>query len=116
MSSQHAHQEWPAAEVDGPERLRRLVVLHEGVGRFIREAIRHVERRDFEKAHSAFLQAKHTVMHFLSHIPESDDSDLAANLRGLFSDSHRKVVEGSLRKELKCAEAALRVIRNPRET
>ena len=115
MHPHHASQEYLAAEVEGSDPVRRVLLLHEGAARFIREAVEHIGRRDFERAHGAFGKAKDIVLHFLSSIPESDDSELAANLRGLFKYTYSKLVEGNLRKDPEPARDALAVIRNLRD-
>ena len=111
MTPRLASQEYLAAEVEAADPLHCIVLLHEGAARFTREAIRHIERQDFEGAHSAFVKAKSIVMHFLASIPEEDDGDLAANLRGLLRYAFSKLVEGNLRKDPQCAEEALQVLR-----
>lgn len=112
MNPQQASLEYLAAEIEKADPLRRVVLLHEGAARFTREAIAHVARRDFPSAHHAFVKAKRIVAHLLASIPEDDDSDLAANLRGLFRFAYLKLAEGNLRKDTDCARQALEVIRN----
>jgi len=111
MNPHRASQEYLAARIDSADPLRRVVLLHEGAARFTREAIRHIERREFDQAHRAFVRAKQIILHFLSSIPESDDSELAAHLRGLFTYTYSQLVEGNLRKDPRPTEAALQVIR-----
>jgi len=60
----------------------------------------------------AFLKAKRIVAHLLASIPEDDDSDLAANLRGLFRFAYLKLAEANLRKDPDPATQALKVIRD----
>jgi len=115
MNLHQASREYLAAEVEGSDPVHRLVLLHEGAARFIREAVDHIGRRDFARAHDAFGKAKNIVMHFLGSIPEGDDSELAANLRGLFKYTYHKLVEGNLRKDPQSAQEALTVIRNLRD-
>ena len=111
MNVQRASNEYLAAEVEGSDPLHRIVMLHDRAACLIREAVRHIEGRDFERAHEAFTKAKNIVMHFLANIPETDDGELAANLRGLFKYTYRKLAEGNLRKDPASAEDALAVVR-----
>ena len=111
MSSQQASQEYLALEVECADPIRRVALLHEGAARFTREAIRSIERRDFEQAHNAFVRAKNIILHFLSSVPEADDSDLADSLRGLLQFTYVKLVEGNVRKDPRSAQKALEVIR-----
>jgi len=115
MNLRQASREYLAAEVECADPVHRLVLLHEGAARFIREAVDHIGRRDFARAHDAFDKAKNIVLHFLGSIPEIDDSDLAANLRGLFKFAYQKLVESNLRKDPQPAQEALAVIRNLRD-
>jgi len=112
MNPQQASLEYLAAEIEKADPLRRIVLLHEGAVRFTREAITHVERRDFPSAHRAFVKAKRIVAHLLASIPEDDTSDLAANLRGLFKFAYLKLAEANFLKDTERANQALQVIRN----
>jgi len=112
MNPRQASLEYLAAEIEKADPLRRVVLLHEGAARFTREAIAHLERRDFPSAHHAFIKAKRIVAHLLASIPEDDDSDLAANLRGLFKFAYIKLAEANLRKDPDPASQALKVIRD----
>jgi len=112
MNPQDAAQEYLAAEVTSADPLRRVALLHEGAARFTREAIGCVERREFEQAHNAFVRARNIILHFLNSIPETDDSDLAAHLRGLLQYTYGKLIEANLRKDPRCAQEALQVIRS----
>jgi len=111
MSSQQASQEYLALEVECADPVRRVALLHEGAARFTREAIHHIERRDFEQAHNAFVRAKNIILHFLSSVPEADDSDLADNLRSLLQFTYARLVDGNVRKNPRSAGEALQVIR-----
>jgi flagellar protein FliS len=111
MHPQQASHEYLAAQVDSADLVGRVALLHEGAARFTREAIRHIERRDFDQAHDAFTKAKRIILHLLSAVPDSDNSDLAAHFRGLFKYCYTQLVEGNLRKDPHCAEEALKVIR-----
>jgi len=112
MNAVNATQEYLAAEVERADPLRRVALLHEHATRCVGRAVRHIERREMAQAHSAFVKAKNIVLHFLASIPDGDDSEVAANLRGLFQYTYQKLVEGNLRKDPQCADAALEVLRS----
>ena len=110
MNRHRASQEYLVAEVESADPLRRIVLLHEGAARALRDATRHIEAREIESAHTAFVKAQHIVMHFLSSVPDEDDGDAAANLRGLFTYCYQQIAEANLRKDPDRARAALEVI------
>ena len=111
MDRRHASANYLAAAIDGADALGRVVLLFQGCARFIRAAIRHIEAGRPEAAHQAFVKAKRIVAHLLASIPEADDSDLAANLRGLFQFAYRQLLEANVRKDPALAEAALQTLR-----
>lgn len=110
MNGQHASHQYLAAAVEAADPLQRVAMLHECAARSARDAIRHIGNNEIEPAHKAFARAKNIILHFIASIPGDDDSDLAANLRGLFQFAYQKLVEGNLRKDRACAEAALEVL------
>lgn len=107
MDLQKAAQAYLTAEVESSDPLHRVTLLHERAVRALRQAIRHVQHRDVEAAHADFLKAQQIVAHLLVSIPDDDDGDLAAHLRGLFTFCYRQIGEANLRKDTACAEAAL---------
>jgi flagellar protein FliS len=110
MNPQQASQQYLGAEVENADPLRRIVMLHERAARALREAVHHIEGREIEKAHNALVKAKQIVMLFLASVPDHDESDAAANLRGLLTYCYQQTVEGNLRKDPACARAALEVL------
>lgn len=108
----HASRQYLAAKVEGGDTLHRVTLLHEGAARFTREAIRHIESRNFEPAHEAFVKAKRIVLHLLSSIPDTDDTKLAADLRGLFQYACDRLIDANLHKDPEAARCALGVLRN----
>lgn len=110
MNPQQATQAYLAAEVESSDPLHRLVLLHRGLLRALREAKGHVERREAEAAHDHFVKAKRIVAHFLASIPEHDDSDLAAHLRGILTFCYHQIAEANLRKDPTCAQCAIDAI------
>ena len=110
MNAQRAAQAYLAVEVESSAPLHRLVLLHERAVRALREGVRHVERREVEEAHADFVKAEQIILHFLTSIPEDDDGEVAVHLRGLFIYCFRQTAEANLRKDTRCADAALRVL------
>ena len=111
MTGQHASHQYLAAAVEAADPLQRVVMLHEHAVRSVRTAIRHIDGKEPAAAHAALTKAKNIVVHLLASVPEDDDSELAAHLRGLFKFAYAKLVEGNLRKDRACVEAALDVLR-----
>jgi flagellar biosynthetic protein FliS len=97
-------------ELESADPLHCVVELLVGAARVTRAAMQHLERGDFEQAHQAFAKAQTIVLHFLTHIPESDESELATNLRSLFQFAYSQLVEGDLRGDAQCAAVALQII------
>lgn len=110
MNAQQAAAAYVTVEVESSDPLHRVVLLHRRLLRALREAMGHVERREIEAAHHDFTRAKEIVAHFLASIPEQDDSDLAAQLRGIFTFCYRQIAEANLRKDVACAQCALDAI------
>ncbi|MFP4055863.1 MAG: flagellar export chaperone FliS [Candidatus Brocadiia bacterium] len=108
---QRASRQYLAAEVEGADPLTRVAMLHEAAARFIRQAAAGIEEGEPARAHEAFLRAKRIIAHFLASIPEDDPSDLAADLRGLFTFAYRRLAEANLRKDPHAARQALQVVR-----
>jgi len=107
MNLRQAAGEYLAAEVEGGDELHRVALLHQAAERLVRQAVRAVGDRDVEAAHTAFVKAKRIILHFLDNIPEHDDSDLAASLRGLYRWAYSQLAEANLRKDPRRAQTAL---------
>ena len=110
MNPQEASRAYLAAQVEGCTPLHRVVLLHQRLARALREAIGHIERREVPAAHEAFTKAKEIVVHLLASIPEDDESDLAAHLRGLLAHCYQQITMANLRKDRQGARAALEVV------
>ena len=110
MNPRQAPQEYLAAAVQTADPVRRIRMLHERAARALREALAAMDRHDVPAAHDALAKARAIVVHFLASIPDGDDSDEAARLRGLFHFCHQRIVEANLRKDAECARGALGIL------
>ncbi|MFW6161396.1 MAG: flagellar export chaperone FliS [Planctomycetota bacterium] len=110
MNPQQATEAYLAAEVESSDPLHRVVLLHRGLLRALREAKGHVERQEPAAAHEDFVKAKRIVAHFLASIPEEDEGDLAAHLRGILTFCYQQITEANLRKDVACAQCAIDAI------
>jgi len=110
MNAQQAAQAYRAAEVESGDPLHRVVLLHERTLRALHEAAGHIERREVEEAHADLVKARQILQHFIGSIPDGDEGELAANLRGLFTFCVQQVVEANLRKDPRHILVALDIL------
>src|SRR5947207_14035734 len=93
-----AYEQYRTTSVSTTSRAGLVIMLYDGILRFTRQAVRAVERREFEEAHCNFLRAQDIMSELQSSLDLEVGGDLARNLQGLYEYGYRRLVEANCQK------------------
>src|SRR6059058_564086 len=97
------YEQYRKASVTTTSRAGLVIKLYDGILRFTRQAVRAVERGDFEDAHVNFLRAQDIMSELESSLDLEVGGDLARNLQGLYEYGYRRLVEANCHKTIPAA-------------
>jgi flagellar protein FliS len=88
-----------------------LVMLYEGLLRFLEDARSAMERNDRARAGERIGKSHAILVHLLSTLDRSHAPELAENLDALYHFAMGRITEANLKQDSKLIEEAMRVIR-----
>lgn len=97
-----------------PERLQ--LMLYDGAIRFATQGREAVERRDFEQIYEKLSRAQRIVLEMQSGLRHEVNPELCARMSALYHFIHRKLVNGSMLRDVAEIDDALRILKLERET
>ncbi|MCG9968000.1 flagellar export chaperone FliS [Pelotomaculum terephthalicicum JT] len=89
-------------------------MLYNGVVKFIRQAISHVEDDNKQEAHNAIIRAQEIFEYLAETLNEK--ADVAFNLAHLYDYSYRRLVDANVAKDTEILKEVLGLAENLRDT
>jgi flagellar protein FliS len=94
----NAYDQYRKTKVGTSSRAGLVIMLYDGILRFTRQAVKSVERAEFEEAHRNFVRAQDIMAELQGSLNLEVGGDLARNLHGLYEYGYRRLVEANCQK------------------
>ena len=106
MSSYRAYHQ---TSVQTSDQLTLIVMLYDGMLRYLRKAHTCIEVQDIEGAHNYLMRSKDIVNELLSTLRVEKAGEVGGNLRDLYLYMFRRILEANLNKDPQSVQDVLRI-------
>ena len=106
MSSYRAYHQ---TSVQTSDQLTLIVMLYDGMLRYLRKAHTCIEVQDIEGAHNYLMRSKDIVNELLSTLRVEKSGEVGGNLRDLYLYMFRRILEANLNKDPQPVQDVLRI-------
>jgi flagellar protein FliS len=93
-----------------------LLMLYDGAIRFAEQAKEKIEEKDYERMHNLLLRAQRIIMELMSTLNKKVGEEIYKSLMGLYGFIQLRLMRANLRRDKKCLEEALQILKHLRET
>ncbi|CDF58025.1 flagellar export chaperone FliS [Thermobrachium celere] len=116
MYSSSALNIYQQNSVNTASKEKLLLMLYDGLVKFIRQAITSLEEKDLQKAHTNLIKAQNIILEFMSTLNMEVGGEIAKSLMALYDYMYRRLVEANIKKDAKIAEEILGFAEELKET
>lgn len=93
-----------------------LLMLYDGLVKFIRQGITGIEEKDIQKTNTNFVKAQNIILEFMSTLNEEVGGEMAKSLNLLYDYMHRRLIEANIKKDIEIAKEVLGFAEELKET
>ncbi len=93
-----------------------VVMLYDGAIKFIRQAIEHINEKDYESKQKKLNKALDIIYELLSTLNVKEGGQIATNLQSLYLYMIRRINEGSFRLDTAALEEVIGLLENINES
>lgn len=76
-----------------------LLMLYDGLVRFIKQGIAGLDEGDYQKSNTSFIKAQNIISEFMATLDIKKGGDMANNLNSLYDYMKRRLVEANIKKD-----------------
>lgn len=113
--TQPSYRNYSQTQVQTADQLSLIILLYDGLTRFLRKGQRKIEEKDYEGAHHYLSRSRDIVNELLVTLRVEENNQVAQNLRSLYVFMIGRIVEANLRKEATMIDEVLTVANNLRD-
>lgn len=95
---------------------RLLLMLYDGLVRFIKQGILGIEEKDIEKSNTNFIKAQNIITEFMATLNMEAGGEISKSLMMLYDYMYRRLVEANIKKDKKIAVEVLGFAEELKET
>lgn len=92
-----------------------ILMLYDGLTRFLQKAIVKIEAKEVEAAHNYLVRSREIVAELLATLRPEKAGDVGENLKRLYVYTFNRIVEANLRKDPEIVREVIRIIATLRE-
>lgn len=111
----NSYQAYYKTNVQTSDQLSLIIMLYDGVIRFMKKAIVKIEQNEIEEAHNYLVRAKEIISELMSTLKIAEGDEIANNLKELYLYSFKKIVEANLKKDPQLVQEVIEVMNNLRQ-
>ena len=115
LNPKQSYKAYSKTDVNTSDQLTLIIMLYEGLLRFLKKAILKIEENDVEAAHNYFVRSKDIVNELLSTLHAEKGGDIGNNLRELYLYMFRRIVEANLKKDMEIGKDVYQVAKTLHE-
>ncbi len=92
-----------------------ILMLYDGLVRFLQKSIVKIEAREVEAAHNYLVRSREIVAELLATLRPEKAGDVGENLKRLYVYAFNRIVEANLRKDPEMVREVIRIVTTLRE-
>ena len=115
LNPKHSYKAYSKTDVNTSDQLTLIIMLYDGLLRFLKKAMVKIEENDVEAAHNYFVRSKDIVNELLSTLHAEKGGDIGKNLRELYLYMFRRIVEANLKKDIEITKDVYQVAKTLHE-
>ena len=115
LNPKQSYKAYSKTDVNTSDQLTLIIMLYEGLLRFLKKAMIKIEENDAEAAHNYFVRSKDIVNELLSTLHAEKGGDIGNNLRELYLYMFRRIVEANLKKDMEISKDVYQVAKTLHE-
>lgn len=100
MAQGRPYQAYQNTQVQTSNQKQLIVMLFDGMSRFLNRSVQAIEEGDVEVAHSSLHRTGQILLELLSTLREDKGGEVAVNLKKLYVYCYERVVIANLKKDL----------------
>jgi flagellar secretion chaperone FliS len=93
--------------VNTASRERLLIMLYDGLVKFIKLGISGIEEKDIQKSNANFIKAQNIILEFMATLNMEAGGEISKSLRMMYDYMHRRLIEANIKKDAEIAREIL---------
>ncbi|QCX32357.1 flagellar export chaperone FliS [Caloramator sp. E03] len=93
-----------------------LLMLYDGLVRFIKQGIIGLEEKNISKSNTNFIKAQNIILEFMSTLNMEVGGEISKSLMALYDYMYRRLVEANIKKDKDIAQEVLNFAEDLKET
>ena len=115
MKQKNMYQAYAKTNVQTSDQLSLILMLYDGMIRFMKKSIVKINQQDVEGAHTYIKRSKDILTELLSTLKVEAGGEVGQNLKNLYLYAYECLTEANLTKNPKKVEEALKVMMTLRQ-
>lgn len=115
MPQSHPFQSYQRTNVQTADQRTLIIMLYDGLIRFLRKAQQKIDAREVEAAHNYLVRSREIVAELLATLKPEKAGEIGNNLKRLYSFAFNRIVEANLYKDAEMVEEVIRIMSTLRE-
>lgn len=115
MAQGRPYQAYQSAQVQTSNQKQLIVMLYDGMDRFLTKAVKAIKEGEIESAHTYLHRTGQILLELLSTLREDKGGEIAANLKRIYVFCYEQVVIANLKKDSRMVLEVQQVLGNLRE-
>ena len=113
--AQLPYKNYNQTKIQTSDQLSLIILLYDGLSRFLRKGQRKIAEKDYEGAHHYLTRSRDIVNELLATLRVEEDNKVAQNLRSLYVFMIGRIIEANLKKDAAIVDEVLKVAQNLRD-
>jgi len=115
MPQSHPFKSYQQTNVQTADQRTLIIMLYDGLIRFLRKARQKIDAGDIEGAHNYLVRSREIVAELLATLKPERGGEIGQNLKRLYSYAFDRIVEANLYKDPELVEEVIRIMNTLRE-
>ena len=112
MAQGRPYQAYQTTGVQTSGQKQLIVMLYEGMNRFMNRAVKAIGEEDFEAAHNNLNRTGKILLELLSTLREDKGGEVAGNLKKIYVFCYEQIVIANLKKDAETVRKIQKIINN----
>jgi flagellar protein FliS len=115
MPQEHPYRTYENTNIRTADQLQLIVMLYDGMLRYLRKAVAKIETHDVEGAHNYLVRSRQVVAELLATLRPEKGGEIGDNLRRLYVYAFNRLVEANLLKDAERVQEVIRIMETLRD-
>ncbi len=114
MAQGRPYQAYQNAQVTSSNQKQLIIMMYDGMDRFLNRAVKSIKEGDIESAHSYLHRTGQILLELLGTLREDKGGEVAVNLKRIYIYCYEQVVISNLKKDIQMIREIQQVLDNIR--